>query len=475
MTRADRKRGKRLAASFRDPAGFVFRGPDGVLYRQVHPSYAPHYQHLMKSGLYTRLVKEGLLIPHEEVDAPAWDESRAWRILRPEPLTFLSYPYEWPFALLKQAALVTLRIQTLALEYGMVLKDASAFNVQWHRGRMVWIDTLSFEIYQEGQPWEAYRQFCQHFLAPLALMAYRDGRLRSLLRVHLDGVPLDLAHTLLPWRSRLRWGLFFHVHMHALAQHWWMRKAQSRQDVVPRARLRRAALLGLIQSLEATVQRLHWRLPKSAWSAYYTTQHHYSPQAFAFKEQTLRQWVQDVRPRTVWDLGANVGHFSRLVGRMGIPTLAVDADPVAVERHQQRIAEEGVTNVLPLWIDLTNPSPGLGWNHRERMAFWEREPPDMLLALALVHHLVIGNHLPWWALAEQWHRATRRWLVVEFVPKDDPQVRLMLRHRRDIFSDYTLDAFLQAFERFFHVRARRPIPETMRELFLLESRSCSSE
>jgi len=184
--------------------------------------------------------------------------------------------------------------------------------------------------------------------------------------------------------------------------------------------------------------------------------------------------VQETRPRTVWDLGANQGHFSRIIGRMGIPALAIDADPVAVEWHQRQITKEGLTQVLPLWIDLANPSPGLGWNHRERIAFWEREPPDMLLALALVHHLVIGNHLSWWALAEQWHRVTRRWLIVEFVPKDDPQVRLMLRQRRDIFPHYTMEAFLQAFERFFSIRAQCSIPDTKRALFLMESKASAA-
>ena len=156
---------------------------------------------------------------------------------------------------------------------------------------------------------------------------------------------------------------------------------------------------------------------------------------------------------------------------MGIPTLAIDADLVVVEKHYQQITKEGLTNVLPLWIDLTNPSPGLGWNHRERLAFWEREPPDMLLALALVHHLVIGNHLSLWALAEQWHRVTRRWLLVEFVPKDDPQVRVMLHQRPDIFPHYTMEDFLQAFEHFFSVCARYSIPDTKRILFLMKPKS----
>ena len=187
--------------SFRDPSGFVYER-DGVLYRRVHRSYAAHYDRLMDSGLYAALVGDGLLVPHEEV-GPRGGEQDPYATLRPERVAFVSYPYEWCFSQLKDAALTTLRIQERALGFDMTLKDASAYNIQFHRGRPVLIDTLSFECYEEGVPWVGYRQLCQHFLAPLALMAHRDVRLGGLLRLHLDGIPLDLASTLLPARTRL--------------------------------------------------------------------------------------------------------------------------------------------------------------------------------------------------------------------------------------------------------------------------------
>src|ERR1043165_5499796 len=214
----------------------------------------------MESGLYEKLVKAGLLIPHIEVDrSPAESEAvqaAAYKILQPERVPFISYPYEWSFGQLKDAALATLSIQRRALKVGMSLKDASAYNIQFVRGKPVLIDTLSFEIYKEGQPWVAYRQFCQHFLAPLALMALRDVRLSQLLRVYIDGVPLDLASELLPSKTRFNFGLLTNIHLHASAQ-----KRYSGTEVKSRAAttFSKQAMIGLIDGLDSAVRKLDWK------------------------------------------------------------------------------------------------------------------------------------------------------------------------------------------------------------------------
>jgi hypothetical protein len=207
---------QRNAASFRDNRGFVFRA-DGVVYRQVNVSGRDGYEKLMSSGLYKRLVKDGLMVAHEELSA--WKlETGAWKVIRPDQLDFISYPYEWSFSQLRDAALATLKIQQLALAHGMALRDASAYNIQFVGGKPRLIDTLSFEEYHEGEPWQAYRQFCQHFLAPLALMSYVDLNLSQLMRIHIDGIPLPLASKLLPLKARLKFGLGTHIHLHASFQ-----------------------------------------------------------------------------------------------------------------------------------------------------------------------------------------------------------------------------------------------------------------
>ena len=205
---------QRILSSFRDPDGFLFAAGN-ILYRQVNLAYRNHYDRLMGSGLFQELGKKDLLISHTETDMARKFSHDAYKIIRPEVVPFISYPYEWCFDQLKDAALATLQIQKCALDFGMTLKDASAYNIQFFHGKPKLIDTLSFEIYKEGSPWIAYRQFCQHFLAPLALMSYRDVRLSQLMRIYIDGIPLDLASSLLPFRAFLRPSLWAHIRLHA--------------------------------------------------------------------------------------------------------------------------------------------------------------------------------------------------------------------------------------------------------------------
>lgn len=215
--------------SFRDPSGFVFR-QDGIIYRHVNIVYKENYDYLITSGLYQDLTGRGLLIPHDEVDIDYAKSESAYKTLRPKLVEFISYPYEWCFSQLKDAALTTLQIQKRSLEYGMTLKDASAYNIQFMAGKPTLIDTLSFEKYHEGEPWVAYKQFCQHFLAPLALMSYRDIRLNQLFRIYIDGVPLDLASSLLPLRTRFNPPLLFHIHLHAVSQKHYADKPIKRKN-----------------------------------------------------------------------------------------------------------------------------------------------------------------------------------------------------------------------------------------------------
>lgn len=451
--------------SFRDPSGFLFYR-DGVLYRQVNGYYREHYDHLVSSGLYRALADTRLLIPHEEADVSLAATPDAYRVLRPEMIAFVSYPYEWSFSQLKDAALTTLEIQKVALDHGMSLRDASAFNIQFRRGRPVLIDTLSFEKLVEGRPWVAYRQFCQHFLAPLALMTYRDVRLGQLSRIHIDGVPLELAGTLLPRRTRLRPSLALHIHAHARSQ---QKHADDAAAPRPRTRFTLQAFRGLIESLESAVRRLTWEPERSTWIGYYQEGDSYTAEGLEHKKELVDKFLAEAGPKVVWDLGGNVGLYARIAARSGIPTVCFDVDPVCVEMNYRETVAKGETDVLPLVLDLTNPSPALGWEGRERMSLAERGPADLALALALIHHLVIGNNVPLGRLAE-FFRDVCRWLVVEFVPKSDPKVRVLLATREDIFPDYTREGFERAFGSSFAVERREEIRNSDRTLYLMRRR-----
>jgi len=454
-----------LSASFRDPSGFLFTR-DGVLLRQVNRSYADEYTRLMDSGLYDRLVKAGLLIPHVEADqAPVQAES-AFKVIQPERVPFISYPYEWSFSQLKDAALATLSIQKRALKAGMSLKDASAYNIQFVRGKATLIDTLSFGLYKEGQPWDAYRQFCQHFLAPLALMAYVDVRLSQLLRVYIDGIPLDLASRLLPFGTRLDFGLLTHIHVHAGAQARYA-DADAKQEVsrAQRAQMSQNAFLGLLESLEGAVRKLEWKPAGTEWGNYYDITN-YSEAAFEHKKQLVGEWTARVGPSVVWDLGANNGVFSRAAAASGAFTVAFDVDPAAVEQNYRQVKAAKEQTLLPLVLDLTNPSPALGWANRERDSFAQRGPADLVLALAVIHHLAISNNVPLLQLADFFAEAGRR-LILEFVPKSDSQVKKLLATRADIFPAYTLDGFEAAFAPRFKILEKVDLRDSERTLYFM--------
>ncbi len=453
-----------LGSSFRDPSGFVFER-DGILHRQVNPRYAPDYDHLVESGLYRELTERNLLIPHEEARGEPASRGEAHRILRPERVDFVSYPYEWSFSQLQDAALATLQVQQLALRFDMTLKDASAYNVQFHRGRPLWIDTLSFERYREGSPWVGYRQFCQHFLAPLALMAYRDVRLSSLLRVHLDGIPLDLARSLLPARAWLNVHLFLHIRMHAGYQQRYRSDTDAAAKVRP---LSKSAHANLIRALESAVKRLRWRADGTEW-ADYAAGVSYAPASHEHKQRLVSQHLDTLAPGRVWDLGANTGEFSRIASERGIQTISFDKDPACIDRSYRRARDTGESKLLPLVLDLTNPSPALGWAHAERASLADRASADALLALALVHHLAIGNNVPLPQVAS-FFADLAEGLIVEFVPKSDPRVQTMLATREDVFPDYSRNGFEAAFATRFTLEDATPLVGSERVVYRMRRR-----
>jgi hypothetical protein len=448
--------------SFRDPSGFVFRR-DGIVYRQINQCYREHYELLQASGLATQLQQENLLIAHAEMPAMAPAAPGVYKIIRPETIPFISYPYEWSFGQLQDAALLTLRIARLALRHGMTLKDASAYNIQFYRGRPIFIDTLSFEKQVPGSPWVAYRQFCQHFLAPLALMAYTDSSLGQLLKTNLDGIPLPLASKLLPLKSHLRFGLLAHIHLHAKGQQHFSGKGPVKKAAMPEHNLQ-----ALLSNLVSTTRSLQLGKEASEWGDYYAATN-YSGAAESHKQELVQTVLRQLQPATVWDLGGNTGRYSRLAARLHAAVVCFDMDPLAVHQNYEQVKQHRETYLLPLLLDLTNPSGGLGWAHAERLSLQARGPADLALALALVHHLVIGKNVPLTQIAHFFSSCCRH-LLIEFVPKSDSQVQRLLATRPDIFADYHQHGFEAAFAPYFVIRQQQPIRDSDRVLYLLEKK-----
>ena len=454
-----------VEGSFRDPSGFVYTR-DGTLFRQVNSGFRQTFEAFLASGLCDELVRDALLVPHEVVGLEYSATPDAYAVLRPERLPFISYPYEWSFGQLQDAAALTLQIQERALRKGFTLRDSSAYNIQFQGGRPIFIDTLSFEPWEEGKPWAAYKQFCEHFLLPLTLMSATDIRCGTLLRSYVDGIPLDLGSRLLPHRSWTSLSAVLHIHLHAWAQGRYAGSAVT--SAAKGKSMSQRSLLTLIKNLSTATQRLSWRPSGTEW-ADYTSDNNYSDVASRSKREMVVAHLAAVKPETVWDLGANTGEYSRAARELAGYVVSFDVDPAAVERNYRRVRSEKETGILPLLLDLTNPSPAQGWAGRERLSLEERGPADAVLALALVHHLAIGNNLPLERIASYFRRLGRH-LIIEFVPKSDSQVSRLLLSRPDIFPDYTKEGFEEAFQRHYHIQSVARVADSERWLYAMIAR-----
>lgn len=428
-------------ASFRDPGGFMFTW-NGKLYRQVNTSYAADYDLLIDSGLYDMLVQQQLLLSHQEVEDIIFQKPSWYKTLQPEQLRWISYPYEWCFGQLKDAALLTLSIMKLSVERGMILKDATPYNIQFRNGKPVFIDTLSFEKYVETQPWVAYRQFCQMFLFPLFV---DNGQ--KLLSVYADGIPVDLTAKFLPLKSWFNLGTLLHVHL------------QKGIKGETKGRFSKTKMLQLVNHLESTVNSLTDKKRQTAWSNYYTDTILGKAYLHA-KEKIFREFIDPLQINVVLDVGANDGYFSKILAAKAAQVIAIDDDSASVNK----LYAAGVENILPLVVDIANPSPATGFNNKERASFHERIKTGLVTALAVIHHLVISRNITMGMLAEYFSSICNQ-LIIEWVPREDEKVQLMLAGRRDVFAEYTEENFIMQFGKYFNTDKKAAISDSKRVLY----------
>ncbi len=445
-------------SSYRDPAGFLFYS-DGVLYRQVNKIFAGDFLQFTEGGLYQQLVQTNLLIPHQVVNLN-FTLSKNWhQTVQPEIIPFISFPYEWSFDMLKDAALLTLRLAQEAMNFGMMLKDASAYNIQLHKGKMIFIDSLSFEAWNETKPWIAYRQFCQQFLGPLAVMHYHQTAMQTLLLAYPDGVPVEVAAKLLPWRSKLHLHTYLHLHLHSKMA----TKKNNRED--SREHFSAGKMKNLLQSLIQAVQSYQLGATSGVWSGYYNEALQRDDYV-AQKKEIIAAWLSQLQIKTAIDIGANEGNFSLLLAEKNIEVIAADFDHYSINRLYAQVKARGIKNILPLVMDFTSPSPAIGVNNQERESFLNRTKVDLVLALAVVHHLAIGKNVSFDSVAAMFSKLGGQ-LIVEFIPKTDEKIQLMLQQKKDLYEWYSLENFMAAFEKYFTVTTYQKVGGTERILFLM--------
>jgi len=457
---------ERNTGSFRDPSGYVFE-KDGFILRSVNSIYKDHFETFVQSGLYQHLVESGSLLQFKESEHSV---DGAWKTLKIEKLPFISYPYEWSFQQLKDVALLTLRIQKAALDYGMILKDATAYNVQFCKGKPIFIDLLSFEKYQDGTPWNAYRQYISHFYAPLLLMSKVDIRYGTLLRNFLDGFPIDFASQSLPWQTRWSPTIQLHVHLHAkMIKKYENTQGRSEKVEVRNKRFSLVSHKTMAEGLFDATADIKSPSQTTEWGDYYNDTN-YNDVGFQEKKKIIEEICVRVAPRVACDFGANLGEFSRIFAKHAEVVLSPDIDPVAVERNYLLVKNNKETNIYPVIQDLCNPSPGIGWRNLERNSFIDRTKCDLAAGLALIHHLCIGNNLPLDFVADLFASVADN-VILEFVPKEDSQVQRLLSSREDIFPGYDLERCIQSFGRYFRSCERFAITDSTRTILFFSERN----
>jgi len=349
----------------------------------------------------------------------------------------------------------------------MILKDASAFNIQFIGGKPCLIDTLSFlKLGADTKPWVAYKQFCEHFLVPLSLMSYFDNRLNLMLRSFLDGIPIELGSALLPLRSYLSFGLFIHIHLHSR----FHRKYSARNTEQRKAAktVSQHSLLGLTESLRASIHTLHPQKKKTRWADYY--QQTSDPEYLRTKKDIIGRVISRIHPELVWDVGANNGEFSRAFSDNNIEVISLDSDPNCVDETYLTARRTNDQFLHPLLFNIIDPSPDLGWANEERRSFFKRSKPDLIVAFAIIHHLSISQNIGFDLIAKLFS-ATGTYLLIEFLEQDDPRVLELLMFKENKQNDYSRMNFEKSFSNHYQILERYQTESKSRVVYLMESRT----
>ena len=434
--------------SFRDWDGRVFLGRDRV-YRALSAVGLADWDALAASDLFEQFTASGELVATDRAGDDVLDEIKrldpagGWvGALSHERLPFVSYPYEWSFSMLQDAALLQLRLVSTALSEGLMLKDATPYNVQWRGAQPVFVDVGSFERAREGEPWVGYRQFCMLFLYPLLLEAYRGVAFQPWLRGSLDGISPTDFRALFTRRDAFRPGMLRHVFLHAGLERRHADRGSDVRGELEKAGFDRKLVSATVENVAALVRRLRPRPGASTWSEYDQTCSYLDAETAA-KEDFVRRVVGQRRRRLIWDLGCNEGRFSRIAAEGSDIVVAVDSDRAVVDRLYASLRDEASTSILPLVVDLANPSPAVGWDNAERSTLADRGLPELSLCLALVHHLSISRNVPLREVV-RWLRELECEVVVELPDRADPMVqRLLLGKRDDAHPDYSRETFEQ--------------------------------
>jgi hypothetical protein len=453
---------KRNTSSFRDPSGFVFIEDDKVK-RVINPVYFDQYKALTDGGFYKTLFDKKYLIPHQEVSKMDSEIT-----IEASKIPFINYPYEWSFLQYKHAALLTLKIQKLCLENNFILKDASAFNITFHEGKPIFIDTLSFDFYHENNPWFAYKQFIMHFLGPLVLTKYFGQDHLKTLSQNLEGISLQKLSQLLPFKSYFSPTILTNIHL--LAK--YDKKYESDKKTVNN-NLSKASQIKLLDGLYDFISNLSVN-EKTEWDHYYN-QINYDDVAYQCKKKVVKDWFLSIKGESLIDIGGNDGTFSRELKDVAKLIIVADVDPNAVEQNYKQALKLKEKMILPIVVDVLNPSANYGFNNEERFSLIDRVKESNLdgcLALAVIHHITLSGNIPF-SLSAQFFSKMAPNLLIEFPTRSDSWVQFLLDSKREFknhFDFYNEENFEKEYSVYFEIVNKKKIISSERILYSLKRR-----
>jgi SAM-dependent methyltransferase len=451
--------------SFRDRDGRVYHILNRV-FRGLSESALENYRQLQEKSFYIRLAESGKVITSREIpikENPLPEDVKAlWAgFLEHDPVPVISYAYEWTFSMLKAAAVLQLHLVEQAVSNGYTLKDATPYNIQFVNRKPVFIDIPSFEPLQQGEPWAGYRQFCEMFLFPLFLQAYKGCHFQPFMRAAINGIDVQTAASLFGFRDRFRKGVMSHVWLQSKLDRRYGGSSENVRASLKSAGFNRELILVNVRKLQKLIKSLNWKATASEWGDY-SGFHNYSDDDHQRKEDFIRDAILAEKPHTVWDIGCNTGQFSRIAAAACSQVVSTDIDHLAVERLF--LNPETPDNILPLVQNLADPSPNWGWRNRERSDLQSRSRPDLVLCLALIHHVVITANIP---LAEfiDWLAGLTNSLVIEYVSRKDDKVQALLRNKEDKYLDYSRESLLASLGRHFDIRTQLDVNKGDRSLY----------
>lgn len=457
--------------SFRDRHGRVFLHENRV-FRTLSGEGLQDWNDLATSAFLQQQIKQGnvvqtQLLPSEEIDR--WTKDGQWAgVLEHERIPFISYPYEWCFEMLKDAALLQLRLLRGALPEGRILKDSSSFNYQWIGAKPVLIDVLSMKRLHPGETWVGYRQFCQMFLYPLLLETYKDIPMQPLLRGSVEGIAPELCSRFFTRFDLFRAGVLKHVYLQSKLQQKYAATDRNVSSELRNAGFSKQLIEANASSLSRLIERLHYKKEASVWSEY-ECGHSYTGEDRQRKETFVASALGTKRWSLVWDLGCNVGVFSRIAARSSNYVVAMDSDARSIDRLYVELKKEGAASILPLVVNVADLPGGMGWRATERKALPDRGKPDICLCLALIHHLVIAANIPMQELI-RWFSDLRASLIIEFIDREDPMVQRLMRNKEETYQDYTKESFESILRQYFEVRETVTLASKTRTLYFATPR-----